>query len=138
MTSASRDRNSIPASFNIFDRPVPCLQSPHIVWHIIICVGFNNTVVSDMFTGWELIYRDLFCMVSGIGTLWFLPVLFVCYAVLTIIAGTINAGHMQKYRYIYLITAFILLVVISIPLGTFYVNPDSLLLKMVTIISCFR
>ena len=59
-----------------------------IVWHIIICVGFNNTVVSDMFTGWELIYRDLFCMVSGfgIGTLWFLPVLFVCYAVLTIIA----------------------------------------------------
>jgi hypothetical protein len=93
-----------------------------------------------MFTGWELIYRDLFCMVSGIGigTLWFLPVLFVCYAVLTIIAGTINAGHMQKYRYIYLITAFILLVVISIPLGTFYVNPDSLLLKMVTIISCFR
>ena len=104
-----------------------------IVWHIIICVGFNNTVVSDMFTGWELIYRDLFCMVSGIGigTLWFLPVLFVCYAVLTIIAGTINAGHMQKYRYIYLIIAFILLVLISIPLGTFYVNPDSLLLKMV-------
>ena len=59
-----------------------------IFWHIIICVGFHNTYVSDTYTGWQIVRRDLFCMVSGIGigTLWFLPVLFVSFSLCLLLA----------------------------------------------------
>ena len=102
-----------------------------IIWHIIICVGFNNTVVSDTYTGWMVVWRDLFCMISAlcIGTLWFLPVLFISYAVLIII-GITNTKRIQPYRYICLIAAFLLLVALSIPLGRFYVTPTTWSLKL--------
>ncbi len=103
-----------------------------IIWHIIICVGFNNTFVSDSYTGWMVIWRDLFCVISGlgIGTLWFLPVLFISYAALTIIIGITNTKRIQPYRYICLIDAFLLFVALSIPLGRFYVTPTSWSLKL--------
>jgi fucose 4-O-acetylase-like acetyltransferase len=58
-----------------------------ILWHIIICVGFNNTIVCENYVGWKVIERDIFCTFSGIGigTLWFLPVLFFSFAVLEIL-----------------------------------------------------
>lgn len=55
-----------------------------ILWHIFLCVGLDCREVSESYFGWTLILRDVFCMVSGlgIGTLWFLPVLFLSYALL--------------------------------------------------------
>ncbi len=55
-----------------------------ILFHIVIAVIFENETVSSSYTGWMLIARDVFCMFSGIGigTLWFLPVLFVSFLLL--------------------------------------------------------
>ena len=69
-----------------------------IVWHIILCVGLGCTEVSENYFGWTLILRDIFCMGSGlgIGTLWFLPVLFVTYALVLITLLLAGSGK-RKY-----------------------------------------
>lgn len=64
-----------------------------VFWHILICVGLGNTEVSEHYFGWKLIVRDIFCMFSGIGigTLWFLPVLFISYTILCVlVVGVMN------------------------------------------------
>ena len=83
---SKKDQPLKTAIFDEFKRlivPYVSFSILAIVWHIIICVIFDNTCVSDIYTGWEVILRDVFCFFSGlgIGTLWFLPVLFVSYAV---------------------------------------------------------
>ena len=85
-----------------------------ILWHIIICVFFDNTEVSTEYFGLEIIKRDVFCMVSGIGigTLWFLPVLFVSYTFLLIISYIIKNKN-DKFKFIILGLIFILLAICS-------------------------
>lgn len=71
-----------------------------ILYHIIICVGFHNTIVSDDYVGWELVERDIFCAFSGIGigTLWFLPVLFLSFALLQILLIILRKmGELPRY-----------------------------------------
>ena len=55
-----------------------------IIYHVFICVLLGNTYVSDMYSGWTVVLRDFFCFFSllGIGTLWFLPILFFSYSLL--------------------------------------------------------
>lgn len=85
-----------------------------IFWHIIICVVLGNTEVSAEYFGWNLIARDIFCMVSGIGigTLWFLPVLFVSYSFLLIISAVMIDKN-NKFKFIFLGLLFILFATFS-------------------------
>lgn len=57
-----------------------------IVWQGILAVGFGCQEISGNYTGWNIVWRNLYCMLSGvgIGTLWFLPVLFVTYTLLAV------------------------------------------------------
>lgn len=83
-----------------------------IFYHIIICVGWGNTEVSEQYFGWNLIARDIFCMISGIGigTLWFLPVLFISYTILLfLVVGVIE--RMGKYP---IVTAGILFLIFAV------------------------
>ena len=84
-----------------------------IVWHIILCVGLGCREVSDSYFGWTLIARDVFCAVSGlgIGTLWFLPVLFFSYALLTI---TVCFADSTKAKPIILTVAMIVTAIFAV------------------------
>ncbi len=57
-----------------------------ILWHGILAVGLGCREMSEIWFGWELVLRDVLKTVSftGIGTLWFLPVLFLSYAFLVL------------------------------------------------------
>lgn len=94
--------------------PYLCFSILTILWHIIICVVLGNTEVSAEYFGWNLIARDIFCMASGIGigTLWFLPVLFVSSTFLLIISCVIGDKN-NKIKFILLGVLFIILATIS-------------------------
>lgn len=85
-----------------------------ILWHIIICVGFHNTLVCENYTGWKVIERDIFCTFSGsgIGTLWFLPVLFLSFSLLQIILIILRKQG-KLLRYGVLVILGLILIVIS-------------------------
>lgn len=93
-----------------------------ILWHLIICVGLGNTEVSDQYFGWSIILRDVFCMVSGIGigTLWFLPVLFCTYAILILCAQMT-----EKYTETYQIPGLVFLFVVFFAAGQVFFSYES-------------
>ena len=64
-----------------------------VVWHTFLCVGLGCREISNSYFGWTLVLRDVFCMLSGlgIGTLWFLPVLFFTYALLVITVFAVDS-----------------------------------------------
>ncbi len=97
-----------------------------IVWHIIICVYFKNTYVSDNYIGWDVIFRDLFCFFSGlgIGTLWFLPILFVSYVVVLFIIRH-GPRHMMYGM-------LIIFLAISLRVSDINVEPISLTAKIIS------
>ena len=92
-----------------------------ILWHIIICVGWGNTEVSDQYFGWNLIFRDVFCMFSGIGigTLWFLPVLFISYTILIVlVVGVIN----RKGKYSVVVAVILFFIFAVAGQAVYYIN----------------
>ncbi|MCD7747231.1 MAG: acyltransferase family protein [Firmicutes bacterium] len=78
--------------------PYVCFSLCAICWHTILSVFGGYTNISDTYTGWMLILRDLFCFVSGlgIGTLWFLPVLFITYLIARILCHSISSLTASK------------------------------------------
>ena len=62
-----------------------------IAWHAFLWYGFQCTEVSTVYLGKDLLLRDVAVTVGGmgIGTLWFLPVLFVVDAMLVIVISYI-------------------------------------------------
>lgn len=54
-----------------------------VVFHAILTFLFRNQYIAEHFQGYRLILRDIVSLFSGmgIGTLWFLPVLFISYIV---------------------------------------------------------
>lgn len=101
-----------------------------IIWHIIICVGFHNTHVSDTYTEWKIIERDLFCMFSGIGigTLWFLPILFVSFSFCLLFIYLSEKIHINKYIFLSCVVLFFAL--LSIVFQSIHFSTDTLVGKI--------
>lgn len=102
-----------------------------IIWHIIICVGFSNPYVSDTYTGWKVIFRDIFSMIGGVGvgTLWFLPPLFVSYAVLQIVKYL--AYQKTKHGNVFILIVCAVLFVGTCFLKNFFFWPQDMLEKLI-------
>ncbi len=102
-----------------------------IIWHIIIGVGFGNTIVSDTYTGWKLILRDIFCMFGGIGvgTLWFLPPLFFSYAALQIVKYL--AYGKTKHGNVFVLVVCAVLFVATCYLKNFFFWPEGFIEKLI-------
>lgn len=103
-----------------------------IMWHIIICVGLGCTEVSDEYFGWSLIFRDIFCAVSGlgIGTLWFLPVLFVSYVLLALTVYFTNKN--KKMQVVLMCIGFIAFALLSNYVQTLEISASGLITKMIS------
>lgn len=103
-----------------------------ILWHIILCVGFQCREVSNQYFGWDLIFRDIFCMLSGlgIGTLWFLPVLFISYVLLILTIYLTNKN--KKYQNAFLIVGYVLMVILSGYFENIVIYGDGFFLKVLS------
>ena len=101
-----------------------------VLWHIVICVIFHNTAVSDVYSGWTVILRDVFCMVSGlgIGTLWFLPVLFLSYTVL--MSVLFCSREKRRNESLFLGTVILAFLVLTYLFGRIRLAPVSLAEKI--------
>ena len=102
-----------------------------VIWHIIICVGLHNPFVSDRYEGWEIVKRDIFCAFSGlgIGTLWFLPILFITFVILYICIHQLR-NMRKEISFVILFISGMLLIAISKLVFSIYVDPSSLILKI--------
>lgn len=95
--------------------PYVIFSSLAIVWQGILAVGLRCQEISGNYTGWSIVWRNLYCMLSGvgIGTLWFLPVLFVTYTLLAVTVHLTKAlGRKQNIVIVVLIFLVELLSVI--------------------------
>lgn len=77
--------------------PYVAFSALALLWHAFWSGLFHCTYISDRYHGWSIVSRDLFCMLGGIGigTLWFLPVLFMTYVNLVLIGSRIK--HMPPW-----------------------------------------
>lgn len=87
-----------------------------IIYHIILVFGFECRYISDTYFGKDLILRDIFAAFSGngIGTLWFLPVLFFATALLMLTVKLISKISVYKIRLLILVLFSIGLLFLSV------------------------
>ncbi len=91
-----------------------------IIWHAVLTFGFGCREISDSYYGINLLYRDIFCAVSGIGigTLWFLPVLFLTYAIMSIYIKYIH----NKLKLIYAVAIWVIVFIALNFIGDYLKN----------------
>lgn len=84
----------------------------------IIFMFFSNTHVNSNYNGINLILKDVYCLISlkGIGTLWFLPVLFISFSLFVIIIKKLMLN--KKYKVfrcmIILVSNYIFIKILSV------------------------
>ena len=81
-----------------------------IIYDAILVLFFDCRVISDTYFGIDLIKRDVFCLISGlgIGTLWFLPILFLSFSVCLIIVHFVKGKYKTVLFCIISVTIIIL------------------------------
>lgn len=105
-----------------------------IIWHAVTVLGFNCTEVSETFFGTKLLYRDFFCFISGIGigTLWFLPVLFISFVISEIIICL--AKRMQReWQFFFLLAMIAIFLATSEIVSTVTITESGMAFKLFSV-----
>ena len=124
-------RPRIRKKFCLLIKPYIIFSSLAILWHAFICGILNNPYVSDNYSGFGIVFRDIFCALSGlgIGTLWFLPILFVTLVLTYLLEHVIQSKPLLVQAVILVIMFGIIILIDRCVVGT-YINPDTLLRKI--------
>ena len=92
-----------------------CFSIVTILWHVVLVFGLGCDKISDTYFGISVIYRDVFCFISGIGigTLWFLPVLFTVYLLTALYIKYIHNNLKPLYSALLFIFLFFVINIFS-------------------------
>lgn len=101
------------------------------IWHGVICVGFHNPYVSDTYSGIKIVLRDIFCAITGlgIGTLWFLPVIFITVIFVQGLIWLLNKTRIRTQGMV-LCVGVLLFLIVSILLENYNIVPETLWMKI--------
>lgn len=116
-----KEKNNLKNKFYSLIKPYCWFSFFALLWHVFLII-INCKYVSDTYFGLNLIVRDFVCFISGIGigTLWFLPVLFVSYSLLHIFYKNIQN---QNISIIFFVISTLFLIF------SFYLNKNVLPIK---------
>ena len=111
--------------------PYVCFSILAIVWQGVLAVCFDCTVISPTYTGYKLVFRNIFCFISGlgIGVLWFLPVLFCAYTMVAVTRKATESMPTQIRNLVYIIL-IVGALIISVKLNGIHFQGDGLVVKI--------